>query len=73
MTPLSLLALSRCLPLLEAKSRTRGEVSPHNCLGKGLRNLVNLFLSFRLQQVDKSAKVGQKWLQNSKLVARYKS
>ena len=34
MTPLSLLALSRCLPLLEAKSRTRGEVSPHNCLGK---------------------------------------
>ena len=37
------------------------------------RNLVKLFLSFRLQQVDKSAKVGQKWLQNSKLVARYKS
>ena len=34
MTPLSLLALSRCLPLLEAKSRTCGEVSPHNCLGK---------------------------------------
>ena len=57
MTPLSLLALSRCLPLLEAKSRTRGEVSPHNCLGKPAIWLS--CMSFRL--LDKSAKFGQKW------------
>ena len=34
MTPLPPLSLSHCLPLLEAKSRTHREVSPHNCLEK---------------------------------------